>query len=87
MHMDKGALLVKECFFFKYFVSFLVCGIQKTWSKEALISRFEDISQFLKKFYSETHAKLSIFSFAIFKLISVKKIAVTNSVFPLLVCP
>ena len=63
MHRDKSTLLVKECCSLKYFGSVFVRGVQKTWSQEAMISRFKDISQSLKNFHSETHTKFAHFEF------------------------
>ena len=61
MHKDKGTLLAKECCSLKYFGSVFMSGVQKTWSQEALISRFKDINQSLKKFHSGTHTKFAHF--------------------------
>ena len=58
MHKDKGTILVKECCSLEYFGSVFVRGVQKTWSQKAMMSRFRDINQFLKKFHFETHSKL-----------------------------
>ena len=63
MHRDKGTLLAKECCSLKYFGSVFMWGIQKTWSQEAMISRFTDISQSLKWFHSETYTKFAHFEF------------------------
>ena len=61
MHQDKGTILVKECCSLEYFRSVFVCGVQKTWSQKAMMSRFRDNYQSLKKFHSETHTKLAHF--------------------------
>ena len=61
MHKDKGAILVKECCPLEHIGSVSVRGVQKTWSQKAMMSRFRDINQYLKKFHSETHTKLAHF--------------------------
>ena len=61
MLKDKGTILVKEYCSLEYFGSVFVRGVQKAWSQKAMMSRFRDINQSLKKFHSETHTKLAHF--------------------------
>ena len=49
MQEDKGTILVKECCSLEYFGSVFVRGVQKTWYQKAMMSRFRDINQSLKK--------------------------------------